>query len=153
MRLRDVLEGKGREVRSILSQATCAEVVTELVRFNIGSLIVRESSDSPVLGIITERDILRAQAQHGQPLEELTVDAIMSRDLVTARPDDDIEVAMHLMTTRRIRHLPVIDGEELYGLISIGDVVKAAHDELERENHHMRSYIQGGGSSAVAPLG
>jgi signal-transduction protein with cAMP-binding, CBS, and nucleotidyltransferase domain len=59
---------------------------------------------------------------------------------------------MGIMTTHRVRHLPVIEAGQLYGMLSIGDVVKAQHDELEMENHHMRSYIQGGTGSAVAPL-
>jgi len=153
MRLKDVLERKGKDVRSIQPQSSCAEVVAELVRFNIGSLIVRDEPGSTVLGIVTERDILRAQAKHGGTLDQLSVGSIMSSELVTARPDDDIQEAMRLMTTHRIRHLPVMQNEELYGLVSIGDVVKANHDELVRENHDMRSYIQGGGGSAVAPLG
>jgi CBS domain-containing protein len=150
MRLRDVLERKSSDVRSISSQATCDDVVTELVRYNIGSLIVRDKPGGPILGIITERDILKAQAANRVPLTELPVAKFMSSALVTAGPDDDISVAMGLMTTHRIRHLPVIQDGRLHGLVSIGDIVKAQHDELEMENHHMRSYIQGGGSTATA---
>lgn len=152
MRLRDILDQKSHVVRTIASQATCDDVVTELVRFNIGSLIVRDSPGGRVLGIITERDILKAQAANRVPLADLPVGRFMTSVLVTAAPDDDITVAMGLMTTHRIRHLPVIEGGELYGLVSIGDIVKAQHDELVMENHHMRSYIQGGTSSVVAPL-
>jgi CBS domain-containing protein len=76
----------------------------------------------------------------------------MTRDLITAGPDDDITVAMGLMTKHRVRHLPVLEGGRLYGMLSIGDVVKAQHDELEKENHHMRTYIQGGTGSVVAPM-
>jgi CBS domain-containing protein len=149
MRLRDVLAGKGKDVRTITSAASCEDVVTELVRFNIGSLIVRDRPDGAVLGIITERDILKALAANRVPLAELTVARFMSSALVTAGPDDDITVAMGLMTTHRIRHLPVVESGALFGLVSIGDIVKAQHDELEMENHHMRSYIQGGGSAAT----
>lgn len=151
MRLREILDQKSHEVRTISSQASCDDVVTELVRFNIGSLIVRDAPGGPVLGIITERDILKAQAANRVPLTQLPVAKFMSSTLVTARPDDDITIAMGLMTTHRIRHLPVIDDDQLHGLVSIGDVVKAQHDELMMENHHMRSYIQGGGGSALAP--
>ena len=149
MRLRDVLARKSGDVRSISSRATCDDVVTELVRHNIGSLIVRDQPGGPVLGIITERDILKAQAANRVPLVELPVAKFMSSSLVTAAPDDDITVAMGLMTTHRIRHLPVMEDGQLCGLVSIGDIVKAQHDELELENHHMRSYIQGGGSVAT----
>lgn len=152
MRLREILDQKSQEVRTISSQASCDDVVTELVRFNIGSLIVRDAPGGPVLGIITERDLLKAQAANRIPLTQLPVAKFMTRVLVSARPDDDITVAMGLMTAHRIRHLPVIDDGHLHGLVSIGDVVKAQHDELMMENHHMRTYIQGGGGSALAPL-
>lgn len=152
MRLRDILDQKSYEVRTISSKATCEDVVAELVRWNIGSLIVRDSPTGPVLGIITERDLLKAQAAHRMPLSQLPIAKFMTTSLISAAPDDDITVAMRLMTTHRIRHLPLIEGGELHGLVSIGDVVKAQHDELEMENHHMRSYIQSGGGSAVVPL-
>jgi signal-transduction protein with cAMP-binding, CBS, and nucleotidyltransferase domain len=151
MRLREILDQKSHEVRTISSQATCDDVVTDLVRFNIGSLIVRDAPDGPVLGIITERDVLKAQAANRVPLQQLPVAKFMTSTLISARPDDDVTVAMGLMTTHRIRHLPVIADDRLHGLVSIGDVVKAQHDELMMENHHMRSYIQGGGGSALAP--
>jgi signal-transduction protein with cAMP-binding, CBS, and nucleotidyltransferase domain len=108
---------------------------------------VRDSPGGPILGIITERDILRAVAARRAPLEELRVSSCMSRDLITAQANDDITVAMRLMTTHRVRHLPVVEGETLYGIVSIGDIVKAHHDELEVENGLMLTYIQGGGSS------
>jgi CBS domain-containing protein len=152
MRLRDILEQKSHEVRTITSRATLEDVVAELVRFNIGSLIVRDVPGGQVLGIITERDILRALGGNSSPMSQLPVAQSMTRVLISARPDDDIMEAMRLMTTHRVRHLPVIEGGELHGLLSIGDVVKAQHDELVAENHHMRSYIQGGSSSSVVPL-
>jgi CBS domain-containing protein len=152
MRLRDILDQKSHEVRTISSRATCDDVVTDLVLHNIGSLIVRDSSDGPVLGIITERDVLKAQASNRVPLTQLSIERFMTRELITAGPDDDITVAMGLMTKHRVRHLPVLEGGRLYGMLSIGDVVKAQHDELEKENHHMRTYIQGGTGSVVAPM-
>jgi CBS domain-containing protein len=152
MRLREILDQKSNEVRTISSSANCDDVVTELVRFNIGSLLVRDTPGGPVLGIITERDVLKAQAANRVPLQQLSVAKFMTASLISARPDDDITVAMGLMTTHRIRHLPVMEGSHLHGLVSIGDVVKAQHDELVMENHHMRSYIQSGGGSAIAPV-
>ena len=152
MLLKDVLEKKSKDVHTISSNASADDVVTELVRLNIGSLLVRDSSRGPILGIITERDILRALAAHVAPLEQLRVDACMSCDLITAQPEDDILVAMRLMTTHRVRHVPVVHRDQLHGIVSIGDIVKAHHDELEMENYLMQSYIQGGGSAVVAPL-
>jgi CBS domain-containing protein len=152
MLLKDLLATKSKDIRSVSSTASAYEVVTELVRFNIGSLLVRDSPSGPVLGIITERDILRALAAHQAPLDQLRVGACMSRELITAEPDDNITVAMQLMTTHRVRHLPVVHRDELHGIVSIGDIVKAHHDLLARENYLMNSYIQGGGSSSVTPL-
>jgi CBS domain-containing protein len=151
MLLKDVLAQKSNVVRTISPDASFAEVIADLVRFNIGSLLVRDTPNGPILGIITERDILKAQAAHRAPLEQLRVATFMTRQLIVAQPDDDTTVAMRLMTTHRVRHLPVVAGEELFGLVSIGDIVKVHHDELEMENQHMRSYIQGG-ASAAAPL-
>jgi len=152
MLLKDVLETKSKDVHTISSNAAVDEVVTKLVRFNIGSLLVRDATRGPILGIITERDILRALAAHRSPLEQLRVATCMTCDLIIAQPDDDITVAMRLMTTHRVRHLPVVHRDQLHGIVSIGDIVKAHHDELERENHLMLDYIQGGASSAVMPL-
>jgi CBS domain-containing protein len=152
MRLINVLEDKGKEVHTISSNAMCNEVVTELVRLNIGSLLIRDAPNGPILGIITERDILRVQAKSQTSLDQLPVTKFMSRELITAEAEDDLTVAMRLMTTHRIRHLPVTRDNQLLGLLSIGDIVKTQHDELERENHQMRSYIQSGGGSVATPL-
>ena len=152
MLLRDLLATKGREVRTISSNASIDEVVAELVRYNIGSLLVCDAPGGPILGIISERDILRAHAAHRAPLDQLRVTTCMSSNLITAEPGDDIAVAMRLMTTHRVRHLPVIQEGELCGLVSIGDIVKAHHDELEMDIYHMRTYIEGGASSVTTPL-
>lgn len=96
-----------------------------------------------MVGIITERDILRACASTRRSLEDLRVRDRMSRCPVTATLDDEIADTMGAMTEHRIRHLPVIENGSLVGLISIGDVVKAQHNELCRENHYLKSYILG----------
>ena len=152
MLIRDIVQNKGADVHAIGPSASCDDVVTELVRHNIGSLLVRDGPDGPILGIVTERDILRAQAAHRAALEHLRVTAVMSTELITADAEDDMLVAMRLMTTHRIRHLPVIHGDALFGIVSIGDIVKTHHDQLEMENHYMRSYIQGEGAEVATPL-
>ena len=151
MLLRDILLIKGSDIQTIASQASCDDAVAKLVCFRIGSLLVRDAPDAPVLGIITERDILRAQAEHQAVLEELKVATVMSHELVVADPDDSLVTAMRLMTNRRVRHLPVIRDAELYGIVSIGDLVKAHHDALEMENYYMRSYIRGEGGEVATP--
>lgn len=145
MTLQEILRVKGSRVHGIRVEATLDDVVQTLTEHNCGSLVVSERpGDSPgkVVGIITERDILRACAARRGPLDSLKVADFMTRDMVTGTPSDSVEETMGLMTDRRIRHLPILDQGELVGLISIGDVVKALHDQAAMENHYLKSYIQ-----------
>ena len=141
MLVREILGGKGRGVHTCGPHDTLADVVDLLVGYNCGSLVVCEQDE--MVGIITERDILRACASTRGTLESLRVGERMTRCPVTATPEDDVADAMGVMTERRIRHLPVLEGGKLAGIISIGDLVKAQHDELCRENHYLKSYILG----------
>ena len=145
MILRDILDDKGTEVHLIGPNATLDDAVSELVRCNVGSLIVcgsaSEGGQPSVLGIITERDILRAQAAHRVPLEQLRVISTMSNPLTTAAPTDSIEHAMQIMTLRRVRHLPVMDDVQLHGIVSIGDIVRAHYQELLTERTHINAGV------------
>jgi CBS domain-containing protein len=147
MILEDLLRVKGSAVHRIDPQASLDEAVQALVRHNIGSLMVCREGEScdeaGLLGIITERDILRACASAHRQLTELKVADHMTSRLVTGSPGDQIEHIMGLMTEKRIRHLPVMEGGELRGLISIGDIVKAQHQQMILENHYLKTYIQG----------
>jgi CBS domain-containing protein len=140
MLVREVLSDKGRIVHTCSPEDTLADVVDLLVGHNIGSLVVMQNDD--MVGIVTERDILRACAATRGPLEFVRVSERMTRCPVVASPNDEVEDVMCVMTERRIRHLPVVEGGQLVGIISIGDTVKAQHDELCRENHYLKSYIQ-----------
>ncbi|MEQ8789821.1 MAG: CBS domain-containing protein [Pirellulaceae bacterium] len=140
MILRDILRTKGSSVHSIHPSATLAEVVNRLVEHNCGSLVVCENEQ--MVGIITERDILRACAFNGGTLAEKLVRDSMTTNVTIGSPDDSIGDTMGLMTDRRIRHLPILEEGKLAGLISIGDVVKSQHDNLEVENHLLKNYIQ-----------
>jgi CBS domain-containing protein len=140
MLVRDILYGKGKTVHSCSPDDTLADVIDLLVGHNIGSLVVMQ--DDEMIGIITERDILRASAVTRGALDFVLVQERMTRLPVVTSPCDDIASAMGVMTEHRIRHLPVVEGGRLEGIISIGDVVKAQHDELSRENHYLKSYIQ-----------
>lgn len=145
MSLHEILRNKGNNVLSISPHASLEDVVQKLVKNNCGSLVVCEDDDPcRMVGIITERDVLRACAGHKAPLDQLRVANCMTRHPVTGLPDDSIQSAMGLMTERRIRHLPILNYDgQLIGLISIGDLVKHQHDELSRENHYLKSYIHG----------
>jgi CBS domain-containing protein len=148
MTLQDILQSKGTTVHSIGPNATLDDVVQALVRNNCGSLVVCQqdgSGDEPQLvGIITERDILRACAARKAPLDELLVSDVMSSKLITGTPHDTVGETMGLLTERRIRHLPILEDGRLRGMISIGDLVKAQYQEMAMENHYMKSYIPGG---------
>jgi len=140
MILREILRTKGSAVYTIDPSATLAEVVHRLVENNVGSLVVCENG--VMVGIITERDILRACAANGGTLNQKHVPDAMSTDIATGSPEDSIADTMGLMTDRRIRHLPILEDGKLSGMISIGDVVKAQHDHLEVENNMLKDYIQ-----------
>jgi len=143
MTLRDILSTKGPVVHSIDCAASLEEVVRTLVHHNCGSLVVRDarSGSSRMVGIITERDILRACAVHKTAIVDLKVSDAMTSNLIVGSPGDSIEDTMGLMTNHRIRHLPVVEHDELLGLVSIGDIVKTQHDRLSMENHYLKSYL------------
>jgi CBS domain-containing protein len=144
MKVQEILSVKGSTVHSISPEANLQDVVRTLVEHGIGSLVVcrpgAAGKDEPA-GIVTERDILHACVGGSRPLAEVRVSEVMSTALVTGTPDDEVELVMGLMTTRRIRHLPVLSEGRLAGIISIGDVVKAQHDWLAMENRFMKDYI------------
>ena len=95
-----------------------------------------------ILGIITERDILRTCEAESRPLREIAAYERMTSNLITCKPEDAVADVMGLMTNNRIRHLPVVEDNQLFGMISIGDVVNAQYQQLTVENHYLKSYIQ-----------
>ena len=94
-------------------------------------------------GIITDRDILRATADENVSLKQVRVSEVMTVEVITGGPDDSVASVMGLLTEKRIRHLPIVHGGKLIGMISIGDVVKAQFNELAMENHYLKEYLQG----------
>ena len=140
MLLKEIIQYKGENVYGIAPEATLEDVVQTLVANNCGSLVVRDGDR--LVGIITERDILRVTAAKVGPLESLAVTDFMTKDLITGTPDSTINEAMDLMTHNRIRHLPILENGRLVGLVSIGDLVKSHRRELTVENHLLKEYIQ-----------
>jgi CBS domain-containing protein len=145
MLLRDILRVKGSAVHTIEPDATLQQVVDRLVEKSCGSLVVcRVDRPTEMIGIITERDILRACAAGFTPLEQHLVADHMTSEVLAGWLGQSVAETMGLMTHRRVRHMPVLDETgALCGIISIGDVVKAQHDALCMENHYLKSYIQG----------
>ncbi len=143
MTVQEILDRKGHEVVTIAPDRTVLEAVHLLVEHNIGGVVVMEE-ERPV-GILTERDVLRLTATAPGTLDVLSVGAAMSKPIVTGSASDDLLDVMGLMTRRRIRHLPILEGARLTGIVSIGDLVDACRLEAEAENQHLREYIQGRG--------
>jgi CBS domain-containing protein len=149
MKLQDILSDKGTFVFTVTPSTTLAEVVRQMVDHNVGSMVVcdREQDDGEqcerLVGIVTERDLLRCFATGRCDLARLRASDIMTTHLVTATPDDSVDDLMGVMTEHRVRHLPVMNGERIVGMVSIGDLLKAHHDHLAVENHFMRDYIHG----------
>jgi len=141
MLLKDILDAKGRNVLTISPDASLADVVHKLVINRCGALVVCQGAT--MVGIISERDILRALAEITEPLDQVSVEVHMTEEVISGAPDDNINKVMGLMTSYRIRHLPIVDDGDLAGMISIGDIVKAQHDQLTIENHYLKNYIQG----------
>ena len=140
MNVEAILRNKGRSATTIAPEARIATAVALLRRHAVGALIVSRDS-AAVDGIISERDIVRALADHGAATLELTVADLMSRHVITCRREDSVADLAALMTDKRIRHLPVIDRGALAGIVSIGDVVKHRIDEVEGEASSMREFI------------
>jgi len=143
MTLRNILHTKGHDVFTTVPHATLEVAIRAMVEHNCGSLVVCSEDDNRrMVGIVTERDILRALANGKQQLNQIAVSEVMTKNVVTGTAASMIPEIMGLMTDHRIRHLPIIEEGRLVGLISIGDVVKAQHDELSAENHYLKEYIQ-----------
>jgi CBS domain-containing protein len=140
MNLREILREKGSVVYCIEPSATLQDAIQMLVEKNCGSLVVTQ--DDRMLGIITERDILRNADRYHESMLKLRVADCMTTEPITGTPADDISDTMGLMTNRRIRHLPILEADRIVGIVSIGDIVKAQHDQLTVENHYLKNYIQ-----------
>jgi CBS domain-containing protein len=134
-----ILEGKGRNVVTTTPKASVSDVVTALARHRIGAVVVVDSAQK-ILGIVSERDVVRALSS-GSDVLAGPVASIMTRNVITCGETDTVDQVMALMTRGHFRHVPVIADGRLAGIVSIGDVVKARIEQIEREAEHMRAYI------------
>ena len=137
-----ILKHKGYQVTTIEPTATIAHVVDVLAEHRIGAALVIDTADQ-LLGIVSERDIVRCLAANGASTLTMTAGQLMTRALQLARPETTVAEAMSMMTMGRFRHLPVMDRGVLVGLISIGDVVKARIMEQESEVDSLKAYVAG----------
>ena len=140
-KIRDVLRNKGKEIHVVGPLATVIDAVNVMNDHHVGAVLVIERGD-PV-GIFSERDVLvRVVAAHRDPRQTLVRDVMTTRLHVTS-PDDTLLDVMRLMTDRRCRHIPVMEGDELVGLVSIGDLTKATQHNLRQEVKELSTYITG----------
>ncbi len=141
MILEQILREKGGQVYAVAESASLKEAAELLDARKVGAMVILGESGS-LIGVISERDIVRAVARGGAGALKNPVSDSMTRQVVTAKPNETIEIAMDRMTDRRVRHLPVLDGGRLIGVISIGDLVKWRIAEAAAEVAAIRSYIQ-----------
>ncbi|HET9143671.1 CBS domain-containing protein [Actinophytocola sp.] len=142
MRISDVLRGKGSTVATVEPGLSVAGLAGELARHNVGAMVVLD--DGQVVGIVSERDVVRQLHERGANLLDVRVADIMTTSVVTCLPTDSVDSLAATMTERRIRHMPVLQDGSLAGIVSIGDVVKSRITELESDREQLESYIAGG---------
>ena len=139
--IHEVLERKGRTVLTIQRQASVLDAIGSMSQANIGAIVIEQ--DGRPVGIFTERDYLRKIALEGRSSRETSVSDVMSSPLITVTPAESTQNAMETMTERRCRHLIVVEGDELVGIVSLGDLVKHMLVVKQAEVDQLSSYIAG----------
>ncbi len=142
MKVKHILASKGMNVITIRPDQQVRDAIAMLTQHGIGALVVVDDSNKPV-GIISERDIVRHAAVDEEVFSQI-VSSIMTRNLITGIPQDDIASIAHTMTENRFRHLPIVEGDDLIGIISIGDVLKAERDEYRGEIDTLETQLLAG---------
>jgi CBS domain-containing protein len=142
MKVSNLLATKGNEVATISQERTVSDALTLLKERRIGALVVTGAT-SPLVGIFSERDAVRALATSGAEALGFSVAKLMSSDVATCTEETSVTELMGLMTEKRIRHVPVVSEGRLIGMVSIGDVVKARFDELEHDKKELLDYVSG----------
>ncbi len=137
--VRHLLEAKGNQVYAVPPETTVLEALRDMDAHGIGSLLVMRGET--LAGVVSERDYARKVALKGRSSSSTPVSEIMSSNVLTVGPDSSIEECMRLCTDSRVRHLPVVEGQRVIGVLSIGDLVKALIDEQAQEIEHLQRYI------------
>lgn len=137
-----IIADKGSEIFTVSPGDTLIEAAATLSHRKVGAAVVVDGAGKPV-GVFSERDLAKAVAAHGAAALERTVDQVMSTDLVCAGPGAAIDELMGLMTDRRVRHILILEGGSLAGVVSIGDVVKRKIADAEAEAESLKAYIEG----------
>lgn len=139
--VKHLLQGKGHEIWSIDPDASVYDAIAMMADKEVGALVVLE--DNSLVGVLSERDYARKVVLQGRSSKDTKIRDIMTSRVAYARPDQSVEDCMAMMTEMRIRHLPVMDGDELIGIISIGDLVKSIIEEQQHVIAQLEQYISG----------
>lgn len=140
MQIESIIRAKGAGVATISHTASIHEASKMLASRQVGALVVSPDGET-IDGILSERDIARALAEHGAATLDLTVGRLMTSEVTTCARTDSVDRLMEVMTAHRIRHIPVVDGGKLFAIVSIGDIVKTRLDELQTETQTLHDYI------------
>lgn len=141
MNVSSILQRKGTGVETATPNATIAEAAQRLTERGIGSLVILDDGGE-LVGVLSERDLVRALFTHGRSSWDLPISEILTGAPVTCTPEDSLRHVLSLMTVRRARHLPVLAGRDLVGIVSIGDIVKGQLEDLELEVGVLRDYAR-----------
>ncbi|AIJ25067.1 CBS domain-containing protein [Amycolatopsis methanolica] len=142
MRIADLLRSKGNWVATVRPESSITDLLAGLAEHNVGAMVV--AGEDGIAGIVSERDVVRKLNDHGPALLERPVSEIMTTVVATCTPRDSVDDLSVLMTQRRVRHVPVVEGGRLVGIVSIGDVVKSRMEELEATQQQLAAYIAQG---------
>jgi CBS domain-containing protein len=142
MKVKDILAAKGSRVITTHEDSMIVDVMAIFFANKVGSLLVVDKNDK-ILGLVAPSDVLKAVHQKLDKVPVMKVKEVMVTDLIVATPEDDIAYIQNIMTENRVRHIPVLEGGKLVGLVSIGDVVKAQMTEKNVENKYLKDYIEG----------
>ena len=141
VKISTILDNKGSVVHSISPENTLKQMADEMLAKKIGSLLVTDK-DGTLVGIISERDFLNIVGEHSKDWEGITVSDVMTKEVVTATPEDTLEQVMSIMTKHHIRHIPVMGNDKIIGVLALGDIINALLDKSLFQNKLLKRYIK-----------
>ena len=141
VKISTILDNKGSVVHSISPENTLKQMADKMLAKKIGSLLVTDK-DGTLVGIISERDFLTIVGEHTKDWEDITVSDVMTKEVVTATPEDTLEQVMSVMTEHHIRHIPVMGNDKIVGVLALGDIINALLDKSLFQNKLLKRYIK-----------
>ena len=141
VKISTILDNKGSVVYSISPENTLKQMANEMLAKKIGSLLVTDKAGA-LVGIISERDFLTIVGEHTKDWEDMTVSEVMTKEVITATPEDSLEQVMFIMTEHHIRHIPVIGDDKIVGVLALGDIINALLDKSLFQNKLLKRYIK-----------